>query len=99
MLNNAGTPPPPIIDVGSNRNGGRERTRKGPMSDGPPGTVKIVKYYKECENVCWSHGYDVAGNHHSGNCKYKLKNHVDTHTGANPKAGASQKDKQFSKWA
>jgi len=101
QLTNAGTPPPPIIDVGSSggRNGGRERTRKGPMSDGPPGTVKIVKYYKECENVCWSHGYDVAGNHHSGNCKYKLKNHVETHTGANPKAGASQKDKQFSKWA
>jgi len=101
MLNNAGNPPPPIIDVGSSggRNGGRERTRKGPMSDGPPGTVKVVKYYKECDNVCWSHGYDVAGNHHSGNCKYKLKNHVETHTGANPKAGASQKDKQFSKWA
>ena len=59
QLANAGSPPPPpIIDVGSSggrsggRNGERSRTRKGPMSDGPPGTIKIKKYYKECDNVC-----------------------------------------------
>ena len=69
------------------------------MSDGPPGTIKIKKYYDDCDNVCWSHGYDVAGNHHSGNCKFKLANHINTHTGANSKPGASQKEKQFSKWA
>ena len=69
------------------------------MSDGPPGTIKIKKYYDDYDNVYWSHGYDVAGDHNSCNCKFKLANHVDMHTGASPKPGASQKDKQFSKWA
>ena len=36
--------------------------------------------------------------HCSDNCKFKLQGHINLQTGATPAVGASQKDKQFSKW-
>ena len=73
--------------------------QRGPLSDGPEGVTKTVEYYKNCDNTCWSCGYDILKHHHSGNRKRKKKSHIDQHTGDNPAAGASIKDKEFSKWA
>ena len=94
-MTTGGTPPPAIIDT-ANKNGGKKR--KGPLSDGPEGTTKTKKFYKTCDNACWSCGYDVSKLHDSGNCRKKKTGHIDSHTGDNPQAGASQKDKEFSKW-
>ena len=54
------------------------------MSDRPEGIIKTKKYYNTCDNAYWLHGYDVAGNQHSGNCKFKLADHIDLHIGDNP---------------
>ena len=94
----AGTPPPGIIDTSSNNNGGKKRKGR-PLSDGPEGVTKTRKFYKNSETVCWSCGYDVSKQHDSCNCRSKKAGHIDSHTGDNPQAGASQKDKEFSKWA
>ena len=100
---NSATPPPPVIDVrrrpGSGRGRGGNQTRRGPMSDGAQGTTKTEKFYKDCDNSCWSHGYDISPLHDSTNCRFRLPGHIESHTGATPAAGANQKDKQFSKWA
>ena len=94
-MSRGGTPPPAIIDT-ANKNGGKKR--KGPLSDGPEGTTKTKKFYKNCDNACYSCGYDVSKLHDSSNCMKKKKGHVDSHTGANPQLGANQKDIEFSKW-
>ena len=52
-----------------------------------------------CDNACWSHKYDVLELYNSGNYMNKLLVHIHWYTGDKPAAGASQKDKQFSKWA
>ena len=96
MRTNSTTTPPAVIDTASN-SGDRKR-RRGPLSDGPEGVTKTTKFYKNCDHVCWSCGYDVSKLHHSGNCKKKKDGHNDSHTGANPQPGATQKDKEFSKW-
>ena len=90
------TSPPSLIDTAT-KNGDRKR-RRGPLSDGPEGETKLIKFYKTCDNACWSCGYDVSKLHDSGNCRKKKTGHIDSHTGDNPQAGASQKDKEFSKW-
>ena len=77
---------------------GDQKQRRGSLTDGPEGVTKVAKFYKSCDNVCWSCGYDVSKHHHSGDCKKKRDNHNNTHTGANPQPGASQKDKEFLKW-
>ena len=92
----SGTPPPSTIDTTSTKTGGKKR--KGPLSDGPEGVTKTKKFYKNCENVCHSCGYDVSKLHDSCNCRAKKAGHIDSHTGANPQPGANQKDKQFSIW-
>ena len=69
-----------------------------PLSDGSEGVTKTMKYYKNCDNACWSCGCDVSKKHDSGNCMKKKAGHVDWHTGDNPAPGASIKDKEFSKW-
>ena len=91
----SGTPPPTTIDT-SNKSGGKRR--KGPLSDGPEGVTKTKKFYKNSNNVCYTCGYDVSKLHDSSNCRAKKAGHIDSHTGANPQPGASQKDKQFSEW-
>ena len=58
-----------------------------------------MKYYKNCDNACWSCGYDVSKKHVSDNCMKKKSGHVDHHMGDNPAPGASIKDKEFLKWA
>ena len=68
------------------------------QSDGPPGTTKTEKYYKKSNTVCFTCGYDVSKNHHSGNCRRPGPNHDPTHSGENPRPGANQKDKEFSRW-
>ena len=70
-------------------------TNKGKQNKGK----KTEKKYKNNCNSCHTHGYDVADNHTSKTCKTPGPNHDREHTGDNPKPGASQKDKQFSKWA
>ena len=90
------TSPPSHIDTAP-KDGGRKR-RRGPLSDGPEGVTKTTKFYKTCDNACWSCGYDVSKDHDSTNCRKKKKGHIDSHTGDNPQPGASQKDKEFSKW-
>lgn len=95
MKNATPSCPPAIIDT-STKTGGKKR--KGPLSDGPEGVTKTKKFYKNCDNACWSCGYDVLKLHDSRNCRNKLKGHIDSHMGANPQPGASQKDKEFSKW-
>ena len=61
--------------------------------------METLKYYKNCDNACWLCGYDVSKQHHNGNQKKNKKGHIDSHTGDNPAAGVSIKDKEFSKWA
>mmetsp|Transcript_24127 Transcript_24127/g.27595 ORF Transcript_24127/g.27595 Transcript_24127/m.27595 type:complete len:96 (-) Transcript_24127:18-305(-) len=95
MSRGTGTPPPADIDTTSN-NDTRKR-RKGPLSDGLERVKKTVKFYKSCDHACWSCGYDVSNHHHSSNCKKKKSGHIDSHTGANPAAGPSIKDKKFLK--
>ena len=90
------TSPPAVIDTASK--GGDLKQRRGPLSDGPEGVTKTTKFYKSCDHACWSCGYNVSKLHHNGNCKKKKDNHNDAHTGANLQPGASQKDKEFSKW-
>ena len=68
------------------------------QSDGPAGTTKTEKYYKKSSTVCFTCGYDVSKNHDSSNCRRPGPNHDQTHSGENPCPGASQKDKEFSKW-
>ena len=92
------TPPPPVIDTTSNKDTSWKH-RKSPLSDGPEGVTKTTKYYKNCDNAYWWCGYDCSKQHHNGNCRKKKKGHIDSHTGDNPAAGESIKDKQFSKWA
>ena len=71
-----------------------------PSSDGDPSKgSKTGKYCKSNNNYCSTHGYDVANNHTSGTCRFPGPNHNRKHTGDNPKLGANQKDKHFSKWA
>ena len=95
LTNGDGTPPPPIIDVhnqGGDQgqgHGDRNRRRSGPLSDGPEGTTKTKRFYKQCDNACWSHEYNALKLHTTDNCKFKLEGHIDSHTGANPAAGAS----------
>ena len=96
MRANSNTPPPAVIDTAS-KNGNRKQQR-GPLSDGPEGVTKTMKFYKNCDHACWSFGYDVSKLHHSGNCKNKKTGHIDSHTGSNPQPGASHKGKEFSKW-
>ena len=97
MARGGGTPPPAIIDTTSNKNGGKKQKGR-PLSDGPEGVTKTKKFYKNCNNVCHSCGYNVSKLHNSMNCRCKKAGHVDSHTGDNPQPGANQKDKQFSKW-
>ena len=59
MLANSTITPPPIIDT-SSKNTSQNQRRKGPISDGPEGVTKTEKYYKNCDNTCWSHGYDCS---------------------------------------
>ena len=89
-------------------NGGnqqRQQRQKKPyqaMSDGPVGSVKTEKHYKDSTTCCFTHGYDVAPGHTSANCRFPGANHGEAqklHTGDNPVPGASQKDKQFSQYA
>jgi hypothetical protein len=49
------------------------------------------KYFKNW-NYCWSHGYDVADDHHSGNCSAPAPGHVHWATRDNP-CGGCQKAK------
>ena len=90
------TSPPTLIDTASKS--GDRKLRRGPLSDRPEGGTKTIKFYKTCDNACWSCGYDVSKIHHSGNCKKKKNGHIDGHTGVNPQPGAEKKDKEFSKW-
>ena len=87
---------PALIDT-ADKSGDQEQ-RRGPLSDGPEGVTKTTKFYKNCNNACWSWGYDVFKQHDSGNCKKKKAGLINLHTGSNPQPGASQKDKEFSKW-
>ena len=70
-------------------------TNKGKQNKGK----KTEKKYKNNCNSCHTHGYDISDNHTGKTCKTPGPNHDPEHTGDNPKPGASQKDKQFSKWA
>ena len=97
MTRERDTPPPAFIDTAVNNESLKQQ--KGPLSDGPEGVTKTVKFYKNCDHACWSCGYDVSKMYHSGNCTKKKPGHIDSHSGANAAAGASIKDKQFSKWA
>ena len=86
--------------LGGGRGAGRgdENRRSSnwkPLSDPPEGVIKTKKFYNN-DNCCCTHGYDVAQNHKSNNCKFPGENHNYEHTGENPKPGASQKDKEFS---
>ena len=47
------------------------------------------KYYANW-NYCWTHGYDVADNHHSGNCQRPAYGHVYTATRDNPCSGCQK---------
>ena len=96
MRTNSNTPPPVVINKASENDCKR---RRGPLSDGPKGVTKTVKYYKNCDNAYWSCGYDVSKKHASKNCMKKKPGHVDHHTGDNLAPGARIKDKEFSKWA
>ena len=96
MRTNSNIPPPTVIDTASKNN---HKRRRGPLSDGPEGVTKTVKYYKNCDNACWLCGYDVSKKYASDNCMKKKPGHVDHHTGDNLAPGASIKNNKFSKWA
>ena len=90
IQNDGNVQPPPTTE-------GRKIWR--PKSDGDPSKgPKTKKFYKN-NNCCSTHGYDVSNNHNSGNCNRPGPSHNSEHTSENPKPGASQKDKEFSKWA
>ena len=95
MRVNSSTPPPAVINTASKNTDCKQR--RGPLSDGPEGVMKTTKYYKNCDNACWSYGYDVSKIYDSGNYMKKKPGHIDWHTGDNPVPGASIKDKEFSK--
>ena len=71
MRTNSNTPPPAVINTASKNTDHKQH--RGPLSDGPEGVTKMVKYYKNCDNACWSCGYDVSKKHDSGNCMKKSK--------------------------
>ena len=96
--NDTGLLPPLIIKTSSKGDVSWSQRRKGPLSDGTKGVIKTKKHYKNRDITCWSHDYDCSKKHHSGNCTHKKNGHINSHTGDNPAAGASQKDKQFLKW-
>ena len=97
MARNSGTPSPAVIDIETTKIT-TWKQQKGPLSDWPKGVTKTEKFYKSCDNVCYTCDYDISKNHNSGNCKCKKNDHVNAHTGDNSAFGASIKDKEFSKW-
>ena len=96
--------------IGNQQIGNQQRTRQTtqkpkkpyqPKSDGPEGSIKTTKFYDN-NNCCWSHGYNMAEKHTSGNYRFPLPGHGEVqkaHTGNNPVTGTNQKDKEFSQWA
>jgi hypothetical protein len=51
----------------------------------PPG----AKRYQN-QNYCWSHGFDVADNHHSGACRQQRQGHQGYATRYNPMNGCQK---------
>ena len=98
MSRGSGEPPTTVINTASTKDTTWKR-QKGPLSDGPEGVTKTVKFYKSCDHVYWSSGYDVSKHHHNGSCKCKKNGHIHSHTVDNLAAGASIKDKEILKWA
>ena len=96
MRANSNTPPPADINTASKNTDCKQQ--RGPLSDGPEGVTKTAKYYKNYDNTCWSCGYNVSKKHTSDSYMKKKPGHVDWHIGDNPVPGASNKDKEFSKW-
>ena len=80
MARGTGTPSPAVINTTSNKNTSQKQ-QKIPLSDGPEGVTKTLKYYKNCDNACCLCGYDVSKQHHSCNYKKKKKGHINFHTG------------------
>ena len=50
MRTNFNTPPPAVINTASKNTDHKQH--RGPLSDGPEGVTKIMKYYKNCDNAC-----------------------------------------------
>jgi hypothetical protein len=51
----------------------------------PPG----AKRYQN-QNYCWSHGFDIADNHHSGACRQQRHGHQGYATRHNPMNGCQK---------
>ena len=54
-----------------------------------PNDERTKRRYPNCTNYCYSHGYDISPDHHSGNCKKRKANHNEVATITNMLGGVT----------